>query len=152
MIHCSYNNKHNHHFLPVHLPTLLFSRSSQVDNTTFRLTASLPKGCQRSECSFFLGINTNKQNNQFLDFVVEGKAEAWVAVGFTLTPDMVRVWGWGSLSFLFLPFPISLFFHFLILSSPSYLPSLLPPPPSPSPTSSQLQTWWGAIVTHLLGR
>lgn len=150
MIHCSYNNKHNHHFLPVHLPTLLFSRSSQVDNTTFRLTASLPKGCQRSECSFFLGINTNKQNNQFLDFVVEGRAEAWVAVGFTLTPDMVRVWGWGPLSFS--PSPLSLFFHSLILSSPSYLPSLLPPPLSPSPTSSQVQTWWGAIVTHLLGR
>ena len=143
MIHCSYNNKHNHHFLPVHLPTLLFSRSSQVDNTTFRLTASLPKGCQRSECSFFLGINTNKQNNQFLDFVVEGKAEAWVAVGFTLTPDMVRMWGWGSLSF-FSPSPFPSF------STPSF--SLLPPPPSPSPTSSQVQTWWGAIVTHLLGR
>lgn len=61
----------------------------QVHNTTFRVTSSLPHGCQGSECSFFVGINTNQDDERFLDFLVEGRAQAWVAIGFTTTPNMV---------------------------------------------------------------
>ena len=43
------------------------------------------------ECTVFVGIGTNKGNEDYLDIYLEGKADAWVAVGFTDSPNMVRV-------------------------------------------------------------
>lgn len=37
----------------------------------------------------FVGIDTNGNNRDYLDVYMEATAEAWVAVGFTKTPDMV---------------------------------------------------------------
>ena len=38
----------------------------------------------------FAGIDTNEGDNAFLDIYLEGEAKAWVAVGFTDSPSMVK--------------------------------------------------------------
>ena len=50
-----------------------------------------PKGCgqSNSKCDYFLGINTNSKDSTLLDVTLVGKANGWVAVGFSQTPDMV---------------------------------------------------------------
>ena len=65
--------------------------SSQTLLLKYRLSLSYPKDCDRSTggCDFFLGINTNSLNSNYLDFTLEGKAKGWVAVGFSKTPSMV---------------------------------------------------------------
>ena len=56
----------------------------------YRLTHQIPAGCDQSECDYFLGISSNRDNNDLLDFTLEGVAEGWIAVGFSKTPNMVR--------------------------------------------------------------
>lgn len=64
---------------------------SQENISDFRISLELPKGCEdlSEGCDFFLGINTNSEDDSFLDFKLEGKSKGWIAVGFTKTPDMV---------------------------------------------------------------
>lgn len=38
----------------------------------------------------FAGISTNEGDSDFLDIYLEGQARAWVAVGFTDSPSMVK--------------------------------------------------------------
>ena len=51
----------------------------------------MPNNCSRSDCSLFVGLSTSRQDPSFLDVVLEGAAEGWVAVGFSETKDMVRL-------------------------------------------------------------
>ena len=57
-----------------------------------------PADCDRSDCDVYVGIEQNQGNSDYLDFYIEGDAAAWVAVGFSTTPNMVtkgcgyRVW------------------------------------------------------------
>ncbi len=39
----------------------------------------------------FVGIERNAGNQDYLNFYIEGEAGAWVGVGFSSTPDMVRL-------------------------------------------------------------
>ena len=59
----------------------------------YQMSISSPNGCSQSnsttQCDFFLGINTNSESGNYLDFTLEGKAKGWVAVGFSKTPNMV---------------------------------------------------------------
>ena len=48
-------------------------------------------GCNDTKCSMFVGIDTNIGNHSYLDIYLDGKAEAWAAVGFAKTPHMVSV-------------------------------------------------------------
>ena len=47
--------------------------------------------CEVSDCTVYVGIAVNAGNSSFLDFYIEGDATAWVAVGFSTSPSMVRV-------------------------------------------------------------
>ena len=38
----------------------------------------------------FVGVDVNDGESTYLDVYMEGTAPAWVAVGFTESPDMVR--------------------------------------------------------------
>lgn len=38
---------------------------------------------------YYFGARINDNNDQYLDIVLEGRAEGWVAVGFTDTREMV---------------------------------------------------------------
>jgi hypothetical protein len=55
----------------------------------YRISQGFPRGCKQSECEYFVGINTNPEDDRFLDFTLEGQAEGWVAIGFSDTPNMV---------------------------------------------------------------
>ena len=55
----------------------------------YRLTHRIPAGCNRSDCDYFLGINSNNDDDDLLDFTLEGRADGWIAVGFSRTPNMV---------------------------------------------------------------
>ena len=62
----------------------------QGKTTGFRLTKGFPMGCEwaTGECTYFLGIDTDENNNILI--TLEGKANGWVAVGFSKTPNMVK--------------------------------------------------------------
>lgn len=55
----------------------------------YRLVFSSPAGCSPSDCDFFIGIDTNTANPDFLDIYMEGSTQGWVAVGFSDSPNMV---------------------------------------------------------------
>ena len=55
----------------------------------YRITARFPEDCVVSECDFFVGIDTNDNDMDFLDIYIEGEADGWVAVGFSPTRNMV---------------------------------------------------------------
>ena len=67
------------------------------NSSTYRISIRSPSGCNQSSngCNYFLGINTNNKNSNYLDFTLEGKAKGWVAVGFSKTPNMV----WNYINF-----------------------------------------------------
>eukprot|EP00731_Ephydatia_muelleri_P019192 Em0012g17a len=51
-------------------------------NAQWRFTTSFPPGCSGTACSYFLGVRTN-EDPLFLDFMMEGNARGWIAVGYT---------------------------------------------------------------------
>ena len=57
----------------------------------YRISVGIPTGCETdiSMCTYFLGINTNSEDQSYIDFTLEGSATGWVAVGFSDTPSMV---------------------------------------------------------------
>ena len=55
----------------------------------YRLTFRTPSGCNISNCTSFVGIDVNAGNGAFLDIYMEGEAQGWVGVGFSVTRDMV---------------------------------------------------------------
>ena len=62
----------------------------------YRLRYRQPSGCDPDSCEYFVGIDTNQNDSNFLDFYLVGKARGWVAVGFSKTANMVSetsVWG-----------------------------------------------------------
>ena len=63
----------------------------QSEPAKHRISLGLPDGCEgsNSTCQFYLGINTNVEDNRYLDIYLEGEAKGWVAVGFTKTANMV---------------------------------------------------------------
>lgn len=69
------------------------SSSLKGESTKYRLTRAFPSGCEhsRKKCDYFLGINTNSGDNSLLEFTLEAKANGWVAVGFSKTPNMVMI-------------------------------------------------------------
>lgn len=67
--------------------------SAQNNYPEYRLSLGLPEGCEKTtdtKCEVFLGINSNSDDDSFIDFSLEGKAKGWVAVGFSKTADMVQ--------------------------------------------------------------
>ena len=62
----------------------------QPSNAQWRFTTSFPPGCSGTACSYFLAVRTN-EDPLFLDFMMEGNARGWIAVGYTPNPDMVSV-------------------------------------------------------------
>ena len=60
----------------------------QPSNAQWRFTTSFPPGCSGTACSYFLGVRTN-EDPLFLDFMMEGNARGWIAVGYTPNPGMV---------------------------------------------------------------
>lgn len=83
-------------------PALTVNFSQVRDPTEFRLILRDPPGCSPESCDIYVGIDTNPQDPAFLDFYIEGAAQAWVAVGFSESPNMVRAQlttllaGWGG--------------------------------------------------------
>ena len=55
----------------------------------YRLRRRDPDGCDPDRCDYFLGISPNSGNSSYLDFYLVGRATGWVAVGFSLTANMV---------------------------------------------------------------
>ena len=55
----------------------------------YRLRYYDPVNCDPDNCTYFLGIDTNEGNPLFLDFYLTAETEGWVAVGFSLSPNMV---------------------------------------------------------------
>ena len=63
------------------------------ESSTYRISIGIPKDCEKkaiSKCDYFLGINTNGEDSDYLIFTLEGNAKGWIAVGFSETPTMVE--------------------------------------------------------------
>ena len=50
-----------------------------------------PPGCGVGDCDIFIGMETNEGSDAYLDVYMQGTAAGWLAVGFTVTPNMVRI-------------------------------------------------------------
>ena len=61
------------------------------NGSDYRLRYRQPSGCDPDTCDYFVGIDTNAENESFLDFYLVGQAKGWVAVGFSETANMVRM-------------------------------------------------------------
>ena len=57
----------------------------------YTLTFRTPDGCDIADCDFFAGVDTNEGNSDYLDIYMEGDAGAWLAIGFSDSPDMVGI-------------------------------------------------------------
>ena len=71
------------------------------DPEDYRLTFRTPEGCNVTNCTTFVGIDTNTGNPGILDIYMEGEALGWVAVGFTATRNMVIIIINNCLMFIF---------------------------------------------------
>ena len=56
---------------------------SQSDN------AEYPTSLGNSGDDFYFGARVNNEDSNYLDIILEGKAEGWVGIGFSETKTMV---------------------------------------------------------------
>ena len=68
---------------------LLSNISPMQQDTAYRLTHRVPWWCDQEVCDYFVGISSDSADKNRLDFTLEGKAEGWLAIGFTKSPDVV---------------------------------------------------------------
>eukprot|EP00731_Ephydatia_muelleri_P037926 Em0599g4a len=80
---------------PLDIALLPSSSSSSVScpsgpssGAQYRLVTAIPAGCDPSNCDYYLGIRTNDEDSEFLDFMMVGKAQGWIAIGFSLKQEM----------------------------------------------------------------
>ena len=45
--------------------------------------------CTGVQCDYYIAIRTNPMNENYLDFLLEGNATGWLAIGFSDTANMV---------------------------------------------------------------
>ena len=55
----------------------------------FSMTLKIPEGCQQEDCDYFLGLKQDEKDSNLLHFVLEGKSNGWLAIGFSHSPSMV---------------------------------------------------------------
>lgn len=55
----------------------------------YRLTFRQPPNCQLADCNIFVGIDTNTGDPSLLDITMQGVSGGWLAVGFSLSQNMV---------------------------------------------------------------
>ena len=51
----------------------------------------IPEDCTGSNCSYYVGLNVNEENPNYLDIYLEGDAASWIAIGFSLDQYMVNI-------------------------------------------------------------
>lgn len=57
----------------------------------YRLTHRVPSWCDQAFCDYFMGIRSDSADKNRLEFTLEGKAEGWLAIGFTKSPNLVNL-------------------------------------------------------------
>lgn len=62
------------------------------DPEDYRLTFRMPPDCNVTNCTIFVGIDSNNVTDDFLDVYMTGETEAWLAVGFSDSRSMVWYW------------------------------------------------------------
>ena len=70
--------------------TSLYIPPKQLD-TAYRLSHRVPSWCYQPLCDYFVSISTNSADENRLDFTLEGKAEGWLAIGFSKSPNVVSL-------------------------------------------------------------
>lgn len=66
----------------------MFVTKLQNSNAQFILRS--PVNCDRKECDTYINIaKSDEDGYKYLDIYMEARARAWVALGFSETPDMV---------------------------------------------------------------
>ena len=77
-----------------------------VDPSEYGLFYRMPPGCDPpTDCMYYVGMEVNASDSAYLDVYLTASVAGWVAVGFSLTPSMVRIetragipstWGYDS--------------------------------------------------------
>ena len=62
----------------------------RFNKTSFSVAVGVPEGCTGHQCKYFVGIHRDESDRNLVDFTLEGNATGWIAVGFSLTPTMVK--------------------------------------------------------------
>lgn len=58
-------------------------------SSNYRIKYNAPKYCEEAACDYLVNIATNEEDPKFLDFLIEGNALSWVAIGFSTEGSMV---------------------------------------------------------------
>ncbi|KAL5471600.1 hypothetical protein EMCRGX_G029728 [Ephydatia muelleri] len=61
---------------------------SMKNARTYRINYNAPPNCEKTTCDYSVAIATNSEDSSFLDFVLEGNAQGWVAIGFSTNGNM----------------------------------------------------------------
>ena len=56
----------------------------------YRLKFRAPDGCNRTNCTVYVAVDTNRGNDSYIDIYMEGHAAGWVGIGFSQTSNMVN--------------------------------------------------------------
>ena len=84
--------------------SLFLPRCEQsTDPSDYGLFRRIPDGCDPStNCTYFVGMEVNSDDRSYLDFIMTGEAEGWLAIGFSTSRSMVGCCSSGQrLSLLF---------------------------------------------------
>ena len=79
----------------LHVPYVM-----QSGDASNQLVLSEPDGCVVSSCTTYVSIVRKKEDEDHVNIYMEGESSSWVAVGFSISPNMVSImWSrflWGS--------------------------------------------------------
>lgn len=60
-----------------------------TDPSDYGLFRRIPDGCDPStNCTYFVGMEVNSDDRSYLDFIMTGEAEGWLAIGFSTSRSM----------------------------------------------------------------
>ena len=62
-----------------------------MQDRDYNLEFGLPHGCTKANCTYYVAMGPNAEDDKFLDVYLQGTADGWVAVGFSHTTLMVCV-------------------------------------------------------------
>eukprot|EP00731_Ephydatia_muelleri_P023075 Em0015g658a len=57
----------------------------RVGSEPYSFVATIPSNCTQTSCNYYLAVRSNRNNPLYLDFLLEGNAKGYVAIGFS--PD-----------------------------------------------------------------
>ena len=69
-------------YIYIFMYTCILAYPMQPPNANYPTVLSVPTGCPRDQCYFYVEMLVSDEDKEFLDFQMEGKATGYIAIGF----------------------------------------------------------------------